>query len=496
MKKFLKFSLFCTVCICGMILFGCSCKNNYDISFVLNNGNYTEGYLAPSDFEQLLESGLPKTENVYRKNHTFAGWFSDQNLTNKVESIDEKSPKIETFYAKWDIANYNVTFVLNGGEFTSGYENANDYVELLEMGLPSIQNIQKQNYEFLGWYSDQELTNKVESIDLTSDKVETFYAKWQMANYAIEFEIGDANYSSGYNVPTDYNSVIENGLPTKEDVIKEGYELVGWFSDDQFTNQVTDLHDLKIEKLYAKFLVKLETVNVSWTGSSLFWDYLFEASGYKVEVFNGDEKIFESTEELNTVQLNEVLSSCEQANGFVAKITALGDGESYTDSDVATSQVLHRVSFISNGRVFVNQFIIDGEQLQQLEENPMSGGSSFQGWTLTDGGYDFYTLNNKTITSSFNLYAKWSIKSMKFSDQEISVRGIAGEYYETEIAYATGGSGIFEYSIVGEKYWAEGMVSAYIYGTPTQAGTYVFQIQATDIETGNSKIANVTIIIE
>lgn len=118
-----------------------------------------------------------------RDGYTFAGWFSDNSLTNPVSSVTLDANT--TVYAKWNtsggggisggggggISAYKLTFETNGGTAIDAVSvDKNTTVDL------SKYTTAKSGFTFDGWYTDTALTSKVSEIKMTEST--TVYAKW------------------------------------------------------------------------------------------------------------------------------------------------------------------------------------------------------------------------------------------------------------------------------------------------------------------------------
>lgn len=120
------------------------------------------------------------TKTTTRSGYSFDGWYSDAALTQKVTSVTLDSNK--TVYAKWNrnstggggggsVSRYTISFETDGGsEVDSVSKVKNTTVDL------SKYITTKEGYSFDGWYTDEELTEKVTSVKVTSNI--TLYAKW------------------------------------------------------------------------------------------------------------------------------------------------------------------------------------------------------------------------------------------------------------------------------------------------------------------------------
>lgn len=119
-----------------------------------------------------------------KSGYIFKGWYTDAALTLKAETVT--LTRDVTVYAKWKkessgsgtgsgVTMYTLSFETNGGSaVASVLKIRNTTVDL------SKYITQKDGYSFDGWHTDKELTQKVESVKITSDTV--LYAKWAVGN--------------------------------------------------------------------------------------------------------------------------------------------------------------------------------------------------------------------------------------------------------------------------------------------------------------------------
>ena len=116
-----------------------------------------------------------KPANPTRVGYTFAGWFTNLNLTQEAVFVDNKIQITanKTFYAKWEINVYNLRIYKN-------INNESDlkqitYESSLENVLPT--NLTYSGHIFDGWYEDEACTIKFNYAKMPSKNI-TAYAKW------------------------------------------------------------------------------------------------------------------------------------------------------------------------------------------------------------------------------------------------------------------------------------------------------------------------------
>lgn len=144
-------------------------RNVYKITYVLNGGllagDAIETFTADDD-----NIVLP---NAWKPGKAFIGWYRDEEMTQKVTSIDTKCGHDVTVYALFaDI--YNITYILNGGTLCEGAVTTFTIYD----GVLNLPNATKEGFVFDGWYKDAELTQKVEQLDTSIAEDITLYAKF------------------------------------------------------------------------------------------------------------------------------------------------------------------------------------------------------------------------------------------------------------------------------------------------------------------------------
>ncbi len=188
------------------------------ITYILNGGIQNEDNVTEYDVESGVITLLdPLWENGIKK---FAGWYTDSDFENKIETINSEEYDGIILYAKWEEKNVTVKFDANGGQ--TGFESINvilgsNYV----LGTP-----ERQGYNFDGWYNGET------KVDLNGvwmfDAVEVnLVAKWTAIKYNITYEL-DGGTADG--LVTEYTSETDDiVLPTP---YKDGHAFIGWKTAD------------------------------------------------------------------------------------------------------------------------------------------------------------------------------------------------------------------------------------------------------------------------
>lgn len=144
-----------------------------------------------------------------KNNCEFAGWYTASDFSGSPIEFPYIVTRPTTLYAKW-LPTYQATFESNGGSVISPYRAAI---------IKTEPKAERENYSFIGWYSNSGLTNKVDfPYQLSADTV--FYAKWQRI-YTVSFAT-----NGGSAVQTVRTGYIESApVSTKVDASLEGWYL-------------------------------------------------------------------------------------------------------------------------------------------------------------------------------------------------------------------------------------------------------------------------------
>ena len=129
------------------------------------------------------------------------------------------------------IGSMNVTFDPNEGTVSETSKTVKYGHEYGELPVP-----ERENYNFLGWYTEKEEGTKVEQNTVVSEmKNHTLYAKWEWRQYALTF---DAN---GGTVSETTRSLAANQkigtLPTPD---RDYYDFAGWYTEATGGTEVTE----------------------------------------------------------------------------------------------------------------------------------------------------------------------------------------------------------------------------------------------------------------
>ncbi|WP_170841411.1 InlB B-repeat-containing protein [[Clostridium] fimetarium] len=145
---------------------------NYSIQYQLNGG--TGGKGNPNSYT--IQSSTISFEAPTRSGYIFAGWFDNSSFTgSSVGTLSNGSMENKTYYAKWTVITYTITYNLNGG--TNG---VNPTTYTVESATIALQNPTKGVDDvFAGWYTNSSFTGTaVTHITNGNTGNVDLYAKW------------------------------------------------------------------------------------------------------------------------------------------------------------------------------------------------------------------------------------------------------------------------------------------------------------------------------
>ena len=169
--------------------------------------------------------------NATKTGYTFVGWYSDSTLNTAVTEVVLGSTGAKTFYAKWQVENYTITY-----NNVDGATNTNPVSYNIETPTITLVAAEKNGYTFDGWYLDNTFTTRVYELSNGSTGNKVFYAKFTVKSYTITYNNVDGATNTN---PTTYT--IETETITLAAPTKAGYDFVGWYLESTFNTAVTTI---------------------------------------------------------------------------------------------------------------------------------------------------------------------------------------------------------------------------------------------------------------
>ena len=123
--------------------------------------------------------------------------------------------------------------------------------------IPQPDDPVEEGYDFLGWYTDEEYTDKFDfSADVKDDM--TLYAKWARSVYTVSF------VENGHGETPETQKIVHGSTAVRpDDPVDPGYALIGWYSDEEFKHEYDFTAEVTSDMtLYAKWEAVGYTVTV------------------------------------------------------------------------------------------------------------------------------------------------------------------------------------------------------------------------------------------
>lgn len=307
-----------------------------------------------------------------------------------------------------------ITFELNGGligEATQSAQTIRTNDSLTSLPIPT-----KANFEFDGWYTDSDLTNKVESALVVTTNIQLF-AKWKQSA-SISFVT-----NGGTEIPA-MSVAVGGNVTAPNDPTRDGYRFDGWYLSGDFSGE---------RYVFGKVTQQTTVLYAKWTKSvSITIDANNGTSVDVITGFVGDNLTF------GQIPATPVKTGSEFLGWFLGTI----DGEPFTFSETSTfpSQNITVVAKWKqqssiNFVTFVNTITIpsitkyDGEAIT-MPADPVRAGYVFMGWytgVVNGTSPDFSKAKIFSATTmpsgGATVYAKWlQIKSISTYEQLLAIK--------------------------------------------------------------------------
>ena len=198
-----------------------------DINGVIKTENTTleiTDEALPFDFNKTVRAGEEVELPVLSaEGKTFDGWYFDSDCTYKVKD-GRFVPDGQTvsLYTKWK---YNEPeFELNGGKFSSVslqyFDQIKTYKDL------TVLFPEKDGYAFVGWYTDEELTTRIDYTSTDDYKGEKLFAKYEKLITVTPIVEKGVSYKI---IPQKGKAGTKLFLPTETDL---GFTFDNWHYED------------------------------------------------------------------------------------------------------------------------------------------------------------------------------------------------------------------------------------------------------------------------
>lgn len=213
----------------------------YNVSFFDGTKEYTEYAKKVEENGKLIRPTDPEKEG-----YVFDVWYKESTFDNKWDFENDIVAADTKLYAKFlpeaEVTKYTVIFKSDENTVI----NTVTVKEGNSVGEP--KNPVKDGYQFDGWYTDVNCTDKYDFNTVVSADL-TLYAKW-LAKYTVSFDTDGGSTVETQTVVTGDKATIPTSTPTKK-----GYNFVGWYTDNTYTTEFDFENTIITDNttIYAKF---------------------------------------------------------------------------------------------------------------------------------------------------------------------------------------------------------------------------------------------------
>ncbi len=180
----------------------------YSVTLHTNGGTINSGNVTSYNYGE--GATLPTADEMTREGYTFDGWYDNEALTgNPITEISTDETGNRTYWAKWTINQYTITFDTAGGSaiapITQDYGTA----------ITAPADPTKTGCTFAGWIPAIPATMPAENLTVT--------AQWTIDQYTITYDL-DRGTAEGN--PDTYT--VETDAFTLKNPTRPGYTFTGW----------------------------------------------------------------------------------------------------------------------------------------------------------------------------------------------------------------------------------------------------------------------------
>ena len=186
--------------------------NKYAITFDVNGGDE-----LPESSTQYTYGEFYNLPTPSRDGHSFEGWYCNGSKLNDGYWCIASDV---TLVASWEITQYSITYILNGG--VNHEMNPNGYT--FDDETITLHPASRDGYTFLGWTTDgvDEPTNGIQVLH-NSVGNKTFTANWQANTYTITYDVNGGNELSEETENVVFDAEYVAPIPARN-----GYSFSGW----------------------------------------------------------------------------------------------------------------------------------------------------------------------------------------------------------------------------------------------------------------------------
>ena len=388
---------------------------NYNISFVKNGGTYSEPAIQYN-----IESSEIVLGNAYMAGAGFLGWYDNASFNgSRILSIPTGSTGNKTFYAKFSVDSYSITYYLDEGTMNGGLTTYTVNTTTFNLPTPT-----KTGYTFKGW-TGTGLSGNTMTVTIpqgsTGDREYT--AHWEINEYTYTFrylsstgkQLGSTTITNQFQegemvTPPDYAGYT---TPAKQSVI--------W---DSTTPKTID------------FTYPIITYNITYyldggTASNLKTSYTVEDAQFRLPT---PTKTGYSWEGWTGTGITEKRLSFSIPTG------STGNKEFYANWEKSSYTLTLNPN---GGNVGYTSKLIEYDKAYGPLPDPTRNGYTFLGWFTASSGGTQVSSSTKMGAGNVTIYAQWKAKpadaTFDYTGGVQTYNVVATGTYKLEVWGAQGG---------------------------------------------------------
>lgn len=187
--------------------------------------DYDGGQSDDTAANQLVFGESYELPKPIKPGNLFAGW-SINGVTVAQSGIWGYKTDV-TIIANWVPTTVVINYVLNGGiQNELNPDSFGVYTGIIELFEPT-----KDNAVFMGWYRDAKFNDKVESIDTSTEREITLYARWIDTDITVNYDANEGSVARPF-VNLVYDTAYSLDIP-----VRLGYQFDGWYYGNEKISQ-------------------------------------------------------------------------------------------------------------------------------------------------------------------------------------------------------------------------------------------------------------------
>ena len=392
-------------------------ENSYTVTYHFGDGVTHKNSYSPKTSRKYTESiTLPISNELEKVGHTIDGWYTDSSFTSS--KITELSGNTEVAYEvwlKWNVNNYSISYNLNGGAFVDGFSKIDNRNYLVEVTLPTEENVKKTGYKFEGWFTESTYTNKITKVEANTLANVEIFAKWEEKKYKVNWYLNGGTIANSYTKVDERLYTQSITLPTETEITKEFYDFEGWYDNNTFTGSpITNLSG-SYDGEYSVF--------AKWDGESYTIAYNLDGGSFEGGYHEPTVHDYNTTVDLppsdKVTKTGYTFKGWYDNSSFTGNPITTIPASVTTDSNIYAKWEVnkYRVSYVVNGGAYLNGYSPKNERAYNENVNLPTDAQIEKQYHVFRGWYDNESLSGSAVTTiaanslvgDKTYYARWEI---------------------------------------------------------------------------------------